>query len=152
MLLSPVVVLVQEEVPDACRLDPGDVGAGAGEHAGLVLHGAADGAEAHHAVHLPAVAPQLAEQRTARVALEEEEEGGHEFKFSPRPSTFVPVAIEPSYLAGSRWILGVPEAGTDHGVSDPVAPELLLSTGLEVDDGEASLIQGFCQRHVLLPA
>lgn len=64
---------MQEEVPDACRLDPGDVGGGAGEHAGLVLNGAADGPEAHHAVHLPAVPPQLAQQRATRVALEEQE-------------------------------------------------------------------------------
>lgn len=62
---------MQEEVPDACGLDPGDVGGGAGEHAGLVLHRAADGAEAHHAVHLPAVPAQLAQQRTTRVSLEE---------------------------------------------------------------------------------
>lgn len=60
---------MQEEVPDACRLDPGDVGGGAGEDAGLVLHGAADRAEAHNAVHLPAVPTQLAQQRTTRVAL-----------------------------------------------------------------------------------
>ena len=65
---------VQEEIPDARRLDPGDVGGGTGEDAGLVLHGAADGAEADHAVHLPAVPAQLAQQRTAGVTLEEEEE------------------------------------------------------------------------------
>lgn len=64
---------VQEEIPDACRLDPGDVGGGAGEHAGFVLHGAADGPEAHHAVHLPAVPPQLAQQRATGVALQERE-------------------------------------------------------------------------------
>lgn len=60
---------VQEEIPDARGLDPGDVGGGAGEDAGLVLHGAADGAEAHHAVHLPAVPPQLAQQGAPGVAL-----------------------------------------------------------------------------------
>ncbi|TNN52706.1 hypothetical protein EYF80_037086 [Liparis tanakae] len=65
--------LVHEEVPDARGLDPGDVGGGAGEDAGLVLHGAADGAEAHHAVNLPAVVPLLAQQRTSGVALGEEE-------------------------------------------------------------------------------
>lgn len=64
---------MHEEVPDARRLDPGDVGGGAGEDAGFVLHGAADGAEAHHAVHLPAVLTQLAQQRTTRVALKEAE-------------------------------------------------------------------------------
>lgn len=66
---------MQEEVPDACCLDPGDVGGGAGENAGFVLHGAADRAEAHHAVHLPAVVSHLAQQRTTRVALGEEEAG-----------------------------------------------------------------------------
>lgn len=70
--LSQVSRLVQEEVPDARCLDPGDVGGGAGEHAGFVLHSAADGAEAHHAVHFPAVLPQLAQQRTTRVTLGEE--------------------------------------------------------------------------------
>lgn len=70
--VGQVVRLVQEEVPDASRLDPGDVGSGAGEDAGFVLHGAADGAEAHHAVHLPAVPPQLAQERTTRVTLREE--------------------------------------------------------------------------------
>lgn len=69
--LSQVCRLVQEEVPDACCLDPGDVGGGAGEYAGFVLHSAADGAKAHHAVHFPAVKPQLAQQRTARVTLGE---------------------------------------------------------------------------------
>ena len=62
---------VQEEVPDARGLDPGDVGGGAGEHAGLVLHRAADGPEAHHAVHLPAVPAQLAQQGAPGVALGE---------------------------------------------------------------------------------
>lgn len=60
---------VQEEVPDPRGLDPGNVGDGAGEDAGLVLHGAADGAEAHHAVHLPAVPAHLAQQRATGVAL-----------------------------------------------------------------------------------
>lgn len=69
---------VQEEVPDACCLDPGDVGDGAGEDAGFVLHGAADGAEAHHAVHLPAVLAQLAQQRTTRVSLERKKQEGGE--------------------------------------------------------------------------
>lgn len=62
---------MQEEVPDACCLDPGDVGGGAGENAGFVLHGAANRAEAHHAVHLPAVPPQLAQERTTRVTLKQ---------------------------------------------------------------------------------
>lgn len=62
---------VQEKVPDARGLDPGNVGGSAGENAGLVLHGAADGAEAHHAMHLPAVPPQLAQQRTTGVPLEQ---------------------------------------------------------------------------------
>lgn len=61
--------LVHEDVSDARSLDPRDVIGGAGEHAGLVLHGAANGAKAHHTVHLPPVAPQLAQQRTARVTL-----------------------------------------------------------------------------------
>lgn len=64
---------MQEEVPDACCLDPGDVGDGAGEDAGFVLHSATDGAETHHAVHLPAVPVQLAQQRTARVTLRKED-------------------------------------------------------------------------------
>lgn len=67
--MTPVSRSVQEEVSDPRRLDPGDVGGGAGENAGFVLHGAADGAEAHHAVHLPAVPPQLAQQGAARVTL-----------------------------------------------------------------------------------
>lgn len=62
---------MQEKVPDPRGLDPGDVGGGAGEHAGLVLHGAADGAEAHHAMHLPAVPPQLAQQGATGVALKQ---------------------------------------------------------------------------------
>lgn len=69
--LSEVARSVQEKVPDARCLDPGDVGRSAGENAGLVLHSAADGAEAHHAVHLPAVPPQLAQQRTTGVALKQ---------------------------------------------------------------------------------
>lgn len=66
---------MQEEVPDAGGLDPGDVGRCAGEHAGLVLHRAADGAEAHHPVHLPAVPAQLAEEGTPGVTLRPREEG-----------------------------------------------------------------------------
>lgn len=73
---------MHEEVPDARGLDPGDVGSGAGEDAGLVLHGAADRAEAHHAVNLPAVLPLLAQQRTSGVALGEEEV--EEVKMNPR--------------------------------------------------------------------
>lgn len=69
--LRPDQRSVQEKVPDARGLDPGDVGGRAGEHAGLVLHGAADGAEAHHAMDLPAVPPQLAQQRTPGVPLEQ---------------------------------------------------------------------------------
>lgn len=66
---------MQEEVPDACCLDPGDVGSGAGEDAGFVLHGAADRPKAHHAMHLPAVTPQLAQQRTTGVALKGKDRG-----------------------------------------------------------------------------
>ena len=65
---------VQEEVPDAGGLNPGDVGGSAGEHTGLVLHRAADGPEAHHPVHLPAVPAQLAQQRAPGVTLGK---GGH---------------------------------------------------------------------------
>ena len=65
---------MQEEIPNAGGLDPGDVGGGAGEHAGLVLHGAADGAEAHHPMHLPAVPAQLAEERSPGVTLPPQEE------------------------------------------------------------------------------
>lgn len=56
-----------------------------------------------------------------------------------------------SHLAGGGGVLLVPEAGADHGVADAVAPELLLPAGLEVDDGQAGLVQGLGQRHVLLP-
>lgn len=56
---------VQEKVPDARGLDPGDVGGSTGEDAGLVFHSAADRPEAHHAMHLPAVSAQLAQQRPA---------------------------------------------------------------------------------------
>lgn len=56
-----------------------------------------------------------------------------------------------SNLACSRWVLSVSEPSTDHGVSDTVAPEFLLPTGLEVNYRQAGLIQGFCQRHVLFP-
>lgn len=66
---------MQEEVPDACGLYPRDVGSGASEHAGFVLHGAAYGTKAHHTVHLPAVTPQLTEQRTTRVSLGKKEAG-----------------------------------------------------------------------------
>lgn len=71
--LLPAQSLVQEEVPDARRLDPGDVGSGAGEDAGFVLHGAANRAEAHHTVHLPAVVTLLAQQRAAGVTLRDGE-------------------------------------------------------------------------------
>lgn len=64
-----VAYSVQEEVPDACCLDPGDVGSSAGEYAGFVFHSAADWTKAHHAVHFPAVSSQLAQQRTTRVTL-----------------------------------------------------------------------------------
>ena len=40
-------------VPADGVVDPGDVGGGAGEHRGLLVHDAADGAEAGDAVHLP---------------------------------------------------------------------------------------------------
>lgn len=65
---------MHEEIPDPGGLNPGDVGGGAGEHAGLVLHGAADRAEAHHAVHLPAVPTQLTQERTTRVTLRRTED------------------------------------------------------------------------------
>lgn len=60
---------VQEEVPDACSLYPWDVGCGASEDAGLVLHGASNRTKAHNPVDLPAVTPHLAQQRAARVTL-----------------------------------------------------------------------------------
>lgn len=60
---------MQEEVPDACSLYPWDVGCGASEDAGLVLHRASNRTEAHNAVDLPAVTPHLAEQRATRVTL-----------------------------------------------------------------------------------
>lgn len=75
---------MQEEIPDARCLDPGDVSGGAGEDAGFVLHSAADGAEAHHAMHLPAVPAQLAQQRTTRVALEEDERGQEQWEVKGR--------------------------------------------------------------------
>lgn len=96
---------VQEEIPDARRLDPGDVGGRAGEHAGFVLHGAADGPEAHHAVHLPTVPPQLAQQGAARVALRRREEEKEKLK-------------NKKILAFTFWIIskslswpGMPQAG-----------------------------------------
>lgn len=70
--MSQAAHSVKEEVPDACCLDPVDVGCGAGENAGFILHGAANRAEAHNAVHLPAILPLLAQQRTTRVTLGEE--------------------------------------------------------------------------------
>lgn len=138
---------MQEEVPDARRLDPGDVGGSAGEHAGFVLHSAADGAEAHHAVHLPAVLTQLAQQRTAGVPLKER---GAVKRQPPRECADCKVSSR-SYLTGCRGVLGVSEPGTDHGVPHAVAPELLLPAGFEIDDGQTGLIQSFCQRDVLLP-
>lgn len=136
---------MQEEISDPRGLDPGDVGSGASENAGFVLHGAADWSEAHHAVHLPAVPAQLAQQGASRVPLRRQQ-GCKTQRFHTAPSL-----CNPPHLAGCRWVLLVPEPGTDHGVSDPLAPELLLSAGLEVDDGQTSLIQSFCQRNVLLP-
>lgn len=68
--------------------------------------------------------------------------------FPPPPSQPPPLL---RYLAGSGRALCVSEASTDHGVSDPVAPELLLLARLEVDDGQASLVQSLSQRNVLLP-
>lgn len=62
----------------------------------------------------------------------------------------VSVRLSP-HLARGRWILFVSKPSTDHGVSDTVAPEFLLPAGLEVDDGQTSLVQGFCQRYVLFP-
>lgn len=61
---------MHEEVPDARGLYPRDVRRGAGEDAGLVLHRASDGAEAHNAVDFPAVSSRLTQQRTTRIALE----------------------------------------------------------------------------------
>lgn len=113
----------EEEVPDPGGLDPGDVGGGAGEDAGLVLHCAADGTKTDHAVHLPTIPVELTEQRPPGVAL-----------------------------AGGRRVLFVSKPGTDHRVPDAVAPELLLSTGFKVDDGQTSLVQSLGQRHVLLPS
>lgn len=147
---------MQEEVPDARRLDPGDVGCGAGEDAGLVLYGAADGAEAHHAVDLPTVPALLAQQRTTRVALSQRHGGAFKsrktaptFDITLTSSLMLSLTLGPD-LACSRWILLVPEPSTDHGVSHAVAPEFLLSARLEVNDGQARLIEGFCQRYILL--
>lgn len=137
---------MQEEVPDPRCLDPGDVGGGAGEDAGFVLHGAADRTEAHHAVHLPAVPAQLAQQGAARVPLRRRH-GCQTPALLAAPSLW-----SRPHLAGCRRVLLVSEPGTDHGVADPVPPELLLPAGLEVDDGQTSLIQSLRQRHVLLPA
>lgn len=64
---------MQEEVPDACGFYPWDVGSGASEDTGLVLHRASDWTEAHDAVDLPVVTPHLAQQRATRVTLQEEE-------------------------------------------------------------------------------
>lgn len=52
--------LVQEEIPDACGLDPWDVGCSASEDAGLVFHRASNGTKAYNAMNLPAVTPNLA--------------------------------------------------------------------------------------------
>lgn len=137
---------MQEEISDPRCLDPGDVGGGAGEDAGFVLHGAADRAKAHHAVHLPAVPAQLAQQGAARVPLRRQHG-------CQTPVVLAPPSLwSPPHLAGCRRVLLVSEPGADHGVADPVPPELLLPAGLEVDDGQTSLIQSLCQRHVLLPA
>lgn len=77
---------VQEEVPDACGLNPGDIGSRAGEDAGLVLHSAADWPEAHHAVHLPAVSAQLAQQWPTGVALRRRRRRETSFKRKCRAS------------------------------------------------------------------
>lgn len=138
---------MQEEISDPRGLDPGDVGGRAGENAGFVLHGAADGTEAHHAVHLPAVPAQLAQQGAARVPLRRQ----HGCQ-TPVVLLAAPSLWSPPHLAGCRRVLLVSEPGADHGVADPVPPELLLPAGPEVDDGQTSLIQGLRQRHVLLPA
>lgn len=61
---------MHEEVPDACGLYPWDVGRGAREDAGLVLHRAADGPEAHDAVDFPTVSSHLTQQRATRITLE----------------------------------------------------------------------------------
>lgn len=143
---------MQEEVPDTRGLDPGDVGGRAGKDAGLVLHGAADWPEAHHAVHLPAVPAQLAQQRPARVALKRRDTTSFKKGNSQLHLQKVSSSSPGPHLAGSRWIFFVPETCADHGVSHAVAPELLLPAGLEVDDGQPGLVEGFCQGHVLLPA
>lgn len=139
---------MKEEISDPRCLDPGDVGGGAGENAGFVLHGAADGTEAHHAVHLPAVPAQLAQQGAARVPLRRQH--GCQTPSGAASGTFT--LWSPPHLAGCGRVLLVSEPGADHGVADPVPPELLLPAGLEVDDGQTGLIQSLRQRHVLLPA
>lgn len=65
----------EEEVPDPGGLDPGDVGGGAGEDAGLVLHCAADGTKTDHAVHLPTIPVELTEQRPPGVPLRRDDGG-----------------------------------------------------------------------------
>lgn len=90
--------LVQEEVSDSCCLDPGDVGSGAGENAGFVLHSASDGAEAHHTVHLPAVPTQLAQQRTTRVTLEEEGERWMVSRWKVSVTDMILIPVKPGML------------------------------------------------------
>lgn len=136
---------MQEEISDPRCLDPGHVGSSASKNAGFVLHGAADWTEAHHAVHLPAVPPQLAQQGAPGVPLR------RQHARQAVTSHTGPLLWNSPHLARSRRVLLVSEPGADHGVADPVAPELLLPAGLEVDDGQAGLIQRFCQGDVLLP-
>lgn len=44
------------------------------------------------------------------------------------------------------------EASADHGVAHTVSPELLLLAGVEVNDGQAGLIEGLGQGDILLSA
>lgn len=53
---------MQEEVSDAGSFQPGQVGGGAGEDAGLVLRRAANWAKADDAVNFPATMTMPAEQ------------------------------------------------------------------------------------------
>lgn len=93
---------MQEEVPDTRGLDPGDVGGRAGEDAGLVLHGAADWPEAHHAVHLPAVPAQLAQQRPARVALKRRRKRRDATSFKRKLTASPPQGVLQSWSSPGR--------------------------------------------------
>ena len=53
-------------VPADDVLDPGDVGRGAGEHGGLLIHDTSNGAEAGYTVNFPGCSGgTLAHQRTS---------------------------------------------------------------------------------------